>query len=368
MKKIKIGFVGVGSISGIYLKNITDMFQEIEIAGICDLVRSKAENAAKAYNLRIYEDMYELFADPEVDIVLNITRPNQHYEVTKAALLAGKHVYSEKPLAAEFSLGLELVKLAKEKGLMLGGAPDTFLGAGLQTCRKLIDDGCIGRPIGCAARMIGRGPESWHPDPEFFYKKGGGPMMDMGPYYVTALINMLGGVKAVCGMTNISYPVRTFTCREHYGEKTVVETPTSIAGVLQFESGAMGTIYTTFDVTHNSGCALEVYGSEGTLYCPDPNTFGGEIRLQRIGQSETKSIPQMFKYNENSRALGLADMAKAIQTGRDFRAESQQTLHVLEIMTSIQRSGAEQGFIQLQTKYTRPAPMVWSELDGVLDD
>jgi predicted dehydrogenase len=311
--------------------------------------------------------MYELFADPEVDIVLNITRPNEHYEVTKAALLAGKHVYSEKPLAAEFELGVELVKLAQEKGLMLGGAPDTFLGAGLQTCRRLIDDGYIGIPIGCLARMISRGPESWHPDPEFFYKPGGGPMMDMGPYYITALINMLGGVKSVCGMTNMSYPERIFTCKEHYGEKTKVETPTSIAGVLEFKSGAMGTIYTTFDVSYNSGAALEIYGSEGTLFCPDPNNFGGEVKLLRRGQTEAKVLPHLYKYSENSRGLGLADMAKALQTGRDFRASYVQTLHVLEILTSIQKCGAVREYIDIKSKYTRPAPMKWSELDGVIE-
>ena len=368
MKTLKIGFVGVGCISGIYLENITKLFREIEIAGVCDLVREKAENAAKNYPIpKIYNDMYELFADPDVDIVLNITRPADHYEVTRAAQLAGKHVYSEKPLAAEFDKGLELVKLANEKGLMLGGAPDTFLGAGLETCRRLIDDGYIGKPIGCAARMVGHGPESWHPDPEFFYKPGGGPMMDMGPYYITALVNMLGRVKSVCGMTNISYPERVCTCKEHFGEQITVETPTSISGVLQFESGAMGSIYTTFDVDHTNGVALEVYGSEGTLYCPDPNTFGGEVKLLRHGQREPKAVPLLYKYEGNSRALGLADMAKAIATGRSPRAGCQQTLHVLEVMTSIIKSGETHEFINLTTDYKRPEPMRWSELDGILD-
>ena len=173
MKKTRIGFVGVGCISGIYLQNITHLYKELEIAGVCDLVREKAENASREYGVRVYQDMYELFADPSVDIVLNITRPNDHYEVTKAALEAGKHVYSEKPLATGFDKGVELVKLAKERGLMLGGAPDTFMGAGLQTSRKLIDEGFIGTPTYFHAHMLGRGPESWHPDPEFFYKPGG---------------------------------------------------------------------------------------------------------------------------------------------------------------------------------------------------
>ena len=187
----RIGFVGVGAISGIYLENITNRFKDIEIIGVCDLIRERAENAVKKYNIpKLYNDMYELFADPEVDVVLNITRPYEHYEVTKAALLAGKHVYSEKPLAVDMDEADELVALAKEKGLHLGGAPDTFMGAGIQTCRKLIDDGVIGDVVGANVAMICHGHESWHPDPEFYYKFGGGPMLDMGPYYVTALINL----------------------------------------------------------------------------------------------------------------------------------------------------------------------------------
>ncbi|MBQ4353774.1 MAG: Gfo/Idh/MocA family oxidoreductase, partial [Clostridia bacterium] len=184
MKKIKIGFVGVGAISGIYLENITNMFKEIEIIGVCDLIRERAENAVKKYNIpKLYNDMYELFADPEVDIVLNITRPYEHYEVTKATLNAGKHVYCEKPLGASLEEGKELVALAKEKGLLLGGAPDTYLGAGIQTCRKIIEDGVIGDIVGCGGWLVCHGHESWHPDPEFYYKYGGGPMFDMGPYY-----------------------------------------------------------------------------------------------------------------------------------------------------------------------------------------
>ena len=206
----KIGIVGIGCISGIYLENITNRFRNIEVVGVCDLIRERAEAAVAKYPIpKLYEDMHELFADPEVDIVLNLTRPYQHYDVSKAALLAGKHVYSEKPLGASFEEGLELVKLAEERGLWIGGAPDTFLGAGIQTCRKLIDEGAIGDVVGATAFMTGHGPESWHPDPAFFYKFGGGPMMDMGPYYVTALVNLLGAVKRVGG----SISVRPWTWR-----------------------------------------------------------------------------------------------------------------------------------------------------------
>ncbi|MBC7960967.1 MAG: Gfo/Idh/MocA family oxidoreductase, partial [Vallitaleaceae bacterium] len=206
MKKIKVAMIGVGAISGIYLDNITKIFKEIELIGVCDLIRERAEKAQEAYHIpKIYDTMADAFADGEVDLILNLTRPYEHYEVTKAALEAGKHVYSEKPLGATLAEGESLIALAEKQQLLIGGAPDTFMGAGIQTCRKLIDDGFIGKPIGAAAFMVCHGHETWHPDPEFYYKHGGGPMLDMGPYYVTALVNLLGGVSGVTGVVKSTF-------------------------------------------------------------------------------------------------------------------------------------------------------------------
>lgn len=368
MKTTKIGIVGVGDISGIYLDNITGLFQEIEVIGVCDLVREKAERAVEKYHIpKLYENMYELFADEEVDLVLNLTRPYEHFGVSSEALKAGKPVYSEKPLAATLEEGKELVCLAEEKGLFLGGAPDTFLGAGIQTCRKLIDDGFIGEPVGAAAFMICRGHESWHPDPAFYYQHGGGPMMDMGPYYLTALINLLGGVKTVSGMTRASFPARTITSQPLNGTVVNVEVPTYVAGLMQFESGAIGTIFTTFDVHYDTQARLEIYGSKGTLIVPDPNCFGGPIKLLRPEQGSYMEMPLTFPYAENSRALGLADTAKAIADGRKPRTSYQQTYHVLEIMQSFQKSSEEQRFIEIASKYTRQAPMRDDLIRGILD-
>ncbi len=369
MSKVKIGFVGVGDISGIYLKNITGMFKEIEVIGVCDLVREKAERAVKKYNIpKLYNDMYELFADDEVDIVLNITRPYEHFEVTKAALEAGKHVYSEKPLASTFEKGTILKNLVKEKGLYLGGAPDTFLGAGIQTCRKLIEEGFIGQPVGAAAHMICHGHETWHPDPEFYYKHGGGPMMDMGPYYITALVNLLGPVSSVAGMTKISFPTRTITSEPKHGTVIDVEVPTYVTGIMQFENGAIGTITTTFDVYPGEYEYIEIYGSEGTLLVPDPNGFGSSgIKVIRPGSKEGEPVELEFNYSENSRALGLADMAKAIQTGRKHRANSDLTYHVLEVMTSFERSSNEKKQIKLESTFER-TPLMFADLpEGILD-
>ena len=363
----KIGIVGVGCISGIYLKNITNLYQNIEVIGVCDLIRERAENAVKEYNIpKLYEDMYELFADPEVDIVLNLTRPYQHYDVTKAALLAGKHVYSERPLGASWEEGVELVKLAEERGLMIGGAPDTFLGAGIQTCRKLIDEGAIGDIAGATAFLMSRGPEGWHPDPEFFYKYGGGPMMDMGPYYITALVNLLGGVKRLGGMVSIPRKQRVAGCKEHFGEVIDVEVPTSYYGILEFESGVAGSIITSFDVYMAHLPTIEIYGTKGTIRVPDPNGFGGHVWMYTPEGGE-REIPLAFDYTENSRALGLSEMAAALENDRLPRASYKQTLHVLEILTGFERAYKSGGFLELTSKYQREAPMKQDLPHGVLD-
>lgn len=368
MGKVKIGMVGVGAISGIYLENITNTFGELELWAVCDLIKERAEQAQKTYHVpRLYDTMEELFADPEIDIVLNLTRPYEHFDVSMGAIRAGKHVYSEKPLGATLEEGKLLVEAAKEKGVLLGGAPDTFLGAGIQTCRKLIDDGFIGEPVGAAAFMICRGHESWHPDPEFYYKHGGGPMMDMGPYYLTALINLLGGVESVQGRTKTSFEKRVITSEPHKGEVIDVDVPTYVTGILNFENGAVGTIFTTFDVYYPSQARLEIYGSRGTLFVPDPNTFGGSVKLYRPEDGEVREIPLCFDYRENSRGLGLADMARAVLTGREYRESWEQTYHVLEIMEKIQKSSDAHAAVKIESKYHRAMPMKNNPIHGILD-
>ena len=368
MDTVKIGIVGIGAISGIYLENITNTFKEIEIIGVCDLIRERAEKAVEKYQIpKLYEDMYELFNDPEVDIVLNLTRPYEHYKVTLEALKAGKHVYSEKPLAASLKEGKELMALSRARGLMLGGAPDTFLGAGIQTCRKLIEDGYIGKPLGAAGFMICHGHESWHPDPEFYYKYGGGPMFDMGPYYLTALVNLLGNVSDVFAMTGTNYPQRVITSKEHFNEIINVDVPTHYVGTMQFESGAIGTLFTTFDVHYDQQARLEIYGTEGTLFVPDPNGFGGPVRLFRPEHGSIQEIPLVFDYKENSRALGLADMAKAFRTGRKARANADMTYHVLEIMEGFAESGKEKKLISIESRFETTPAMQRAGICGIIE-
>jgi predicted dehydrogenase len=358
MKKTKIGIVGCGDISGIYLTNITGMFSDgLEIAGVCDLINERADKAAEKYNLRKYKDMYELFADPSIEIVLNLTRPYEHHGVTMAAISAGKHVYSEKPLGATLEEGKRLRDAAAIAGVQLGGAPDTFLGAGIQTCRKLIDDGYIGRPVAATALWASPGHESWHPDPAFYYQFGGGPMLDMGPYYVTALVNLLGAVQTVCGTAQTPHATRLITSQPHNGTIVKVETPTHIAGQMQFASGATATLMTSYDIKAHNLPMIEIYGTAGTLSVPDPNNFGGPIRLYRPEQKAFLEFPLTFCYPTNSRGLGLYDMAKALEEGRKPRAGIDLIYHVLEIMTGFLRSAEAKEYIHMETTPERPEAM-----------
>jgi len=398
MRKVKVAMIGVGNISGIYLKNITHTFKEIELVGLCDLVPEKAaeglsfvekaiEEGAKVRKPVIYKDMYEAFEDPEVEVILNLTRPYEHYEVTKEALLHGKHVYSEKPLGVDMEEADELVALAEEKGLLLGGAPDTFMGAVIQTARAIIDKGILGDIVGGTCAMVGHGPESWHPDPEFFYKRGGGPMLDMGPYYVTALVQLLGEVKGVMGMTRKTFPQRLITSEPYRGTLVDVEVDTHLTGCLEFSNGAIVQMCTTFDV-YGGQARFEIYGTKGSMVVPDPNCFGGPV-LVYLPEDQAaapaidpallrgnnrpdfyesyKEFPIMYDYAENSRALGLADMCKALVTGRDHRANYKQQHHVLEVLTSFSKSCQEKRYIELKTRYERSAAMEHNPIHGILD-
>ena len=394
----KVAMIGVGAISGIYLDNILKVFKEVELVGLCDLIPERAERGL-AYvkklqeegvscpTPKIYKNMEEAFNDPQVSVILNLTRPYEHYDVSKAALNAGKHVYEEKPLAVDMEEAKELMELAEKNNLKMGGAPDTFMGAGIQTARKIVDSGMIGEIVGADCAMICRGHETWHPDPEFYYKRGGGPMLDMGPYYVTALVNLLGEAKAVTGMTKKTFKNRTITSQPHFGTNVTVDVDTHLTGSIEFSSGAIATIVTTFDAHYTSQARFEVYGTEGTLIVPDPNTFGGPVLLYRredtpigprvdpaLAKPEEismypnyRQIPLMFGYRNNSRGLGLADMCKAVESGRDFRANSNQQYHVLEILTSFSKSAESRSYIDLKSKYTRVKAMLNPEMPGILD-
>lgn len=369
MERVKVAIIGNGNISPIYLKNLTQTFKNIvEVKGVCDLIPERSEKASKEWGIGvIYKDMYEAFADPEIEIIVNLTTPKQHYGVAVEALRAGKNTHSEKPMSVVRENAKELFDLAKEKGLRVGCAPDTFMGAGIQTCRKLIDDGYIGRPIGATAFMTCHGHESWHPDPEFYYEVGGGPMLDMGPYYVTALVNLLGPVKRLTGCVSKSFETRTITSEKKFGKVIPVEVDTYVNGLLEFKNGAIGSILTTFDVWKAEHPWIEIFGTEGTLWVPDPNGFGGPVRLCRMG-GDPKEIPLTHQYPENSRGLAVADMAMALRTGRPHRASGELAYHVLDIMLGITDSARSGRHYVLKSTCKRPAPLPMNLIKGYLDE
>ena len=353
MERTKIGIIGCGNISGIYCKN-GSRFNNLEIAACADMDLSRAQAKAAEYNLPKGCTVDELLADPQIEIVVNLTIPAAHSAISRQAIEAGKHVYSEKPLAINREDGAALQQLAREKNLRTGCAPDTFLGAGLQTCRQLLDEGAIGEPIGVAGWMLSRGPESWHPDPEFFYQPGAGPMFDMGPYYLTAMTSLLGPVQRLTGSARVSFPERTITSQPKFGQKMIVKTPTHIAGVLDFASGVVGTLVTSFDVHSSSVPRMELYGSEGTLLIPDPNTFGGPVQIRRAGEKTFEEVPLTLPYAENSRGIGLADMAAAIRAGRPHRASGEMAFHVLDLMVSFHDASREGRHVQVGSTMQRP--------------
>jgi len=354
MVPIKVGVIGCGNISAVYFKNCR-AFEALEMVACADLDASRAQARAAEFGVRACA-VDELLGDPAIELVLNLTVPQAHAAVNQAALAAGKHAYSEKPLATTREAGLATLAAARQAGRRLGCAPDTVLGGGLQTCRWLMDQGAIGQPVAAMACMPSHGHESWHPDPEFYYKAGGGPLFDMGPYYLSALVTLLGPVQRVSGAARISFPERVITSQPRQGQKITVETPTHAVGTLEFAAGPIATLLTSFDMWAANLPRIEIYGSEGSLSVPDPNTFGGPVRLWRPG-GEWQEVPLMHAHTGNSRGLGLADLAQAINDGRPHRASGELGYHVLDIMQAILDSAREGRRIELASQCPRPAPM-----------
>ncbi len=354
-KRVKAGVVGCGNISPAYFKNMPN-FGILDVAACADMLPERAQGRSTEFNIPRACSVDDMLADPEIEIVVNLTIPKAHYEVALAALKAGKCAYSEKPMALTREQGQELLRTAKAQGVLLGGAPDTFFGASHQTCRKLIDDGWIGTPVAATAFMAGHGPEGWHPDPAFYYQVGGGPMFDMGPYYLTALVNLLGPVARATGSAQISFPERTITSQPKYGTVVKVEVPTHIAGVLDFANGAVATIITSFDVWGAHLPWIEIYGSEGSLSVPDPNGFVGPIMIRRAGAKEWSPVPDSHNYTRN-RGIGVADMAYALRSGRPNRASGELTYHVLDIMHAIHDASRTGQHVQLASTCQRPAAL-----------
>lgn len=369
MQTVKIGIVGCGNISAAYLRT-AQAFRILEAVAVADLDHARACARADEFGVPKACSVAELFADPDIRMVVNLTNPQAHTEVNLAALAAGKHVYTEKPLAVTREDGQRVVAAARAAGLRLGCAPGTFLGGGLQTCLKLVDEGVIGRPVACAAFMMSHGHEHWHPDPAYYYQPGAGPMFDMGPYYLTALTTLLGPVRRVAGSAGVQIPERTITSQPQYGERIQVNTPDHVTGTIDFECGAIGTIITTFATWHSQLPRIEIYGTEGTLCVPDPNTLGGPVRLCAARQMEWTDVPLTHGHADGRTmwGIGVADMAHAIASGRPHRATGDQACHVLDLMQAFLDSAASGCHVEIASTFQRPAPLPLGLPEDALDE
>lgn len=351
MDVVNIGIIGAGNISDAYITGCRD-YDYLNVLAIADIRPEAATEKAAAHAIPYAYSVEELLADERIDLVINLTVPTAHAEVSLAAVEAGKHVYSEKPLAITREDGRAILYAAHGRGVRIGCAPDTFLGGGLQTCRRLIDEGAIGTPVAATAFMLSHGPEGWHPNPDFFYQTGAGPLFDMGPYYVTALVHLLGPVGDVSAMARISFPERTITSETRYGETIRVRVPTHVAGTLAMRSGPIATLITSFDVWGHTLPRIEIYGSEGTLSVPDPNSFGGPVRLLRAGESEWEDVP--LRLPERRRGIGVADMALSIHHDKPHRASGEQAAHVLDVMHAFYESSNGRKQIAIYSPCTQP--------------
>jgi predicted dehydrogenase len=365
-ERMRIGIIGCGNICPVYLR-VAQIFPMLEIRAVADILPERARARAEEFNIPRACTPEELLADPEIEVVLNLTVPKAHAPLNRAALEAGKHVYTEKPFGINRHEAHEVLQLAEARRLRVGGAPDTFLGAGLQTCRKLLDEGAIGEPVAATAFMLSPGPEGWHPDPEFFYQEGGGPMLDMGPYYITALVSLLGPVKRVAAISRITRPERVIGSEPKRGQTIRVETPTHIAGTMEFENGVIATVVMSFDVRAHRLPPIELYGTEGTLGVPDPNGFGGPVLIRQGWAAEWSEAPLVNGYTRQSRGLGLAEMVRAIQTGRPHRANGTLAYHVLDVMLSFNESSAVGQHVNVSSRCERPTPLPPGLQPGEID-
>ncbi|MCY3834303.1 MAG: Gfo/Idh/MocA family oxidoreductase [Chloroflexi bacterium] len=364
MRTLNVGLIGTGNIAPAYIEGCAP-FDVIKLTACADILADRAREFAAEHGLAAYS-VDDLLARDDIDIVVNLTIPAVHAEVSLQIIEAGKHAYSEKPLAIDRADGEKVIQAAAAAGLRMGCAPDTFLGGGLQTARKAIDDGLIGQPIAATAFFMAHGPESWHPNAGIFYLEGAGPLFDMGPYYLTALVNLMGPVARVSSSAQISFPERIATSEALMGQALPVEVNTHIAGALEFEIGAIATVITSFDIWGHNLPNIEIHGTEGSLSVPDPNRFDGAVSTLKGGAREWNDVPLTHSTNIG-RGAGVADMAYAIQSGRPHRASGQLAFHVLDIMCALEESAAQGRHIEIKSVLEQPPALPAGLADGMLD-
>lgn len=374
-RKLRVGVVGCGNISAAYFR-LSKLFKGMEVVAGADLDMAAAQARAKEFGIRA-DTVKNLLGADDIDIIVNLTIPSAHYEISRAAIESGKHVYSEKPFVLSVKDGLDLKKRAEKKKLRIGSAPDTFLGGAHQLARSLVDSGALGRITSGTAHVMSRGLEHWHPNPDFFFQPGAGPVLDIGPYYITDLIQLIGPVKRVTSFASIPMKERLITSQPRYGQKITVNTPTTIHAILEFESGALVTLNASWDVWKHGHAPIELYGQEGSLFVPDPNFFGGEVRYTKKADPVKKTpkwnhpfaVPNQQHAQgpmANYRTCGLADMAIAIQEGREHRCSMELALHAIDVMTGILRAGETGKVVDMRTTCERPAALGIAEAKALM--
>jgi len=357
---LRVGVVGCGTVSEPYLRNM-NASPHVEVVACADQVPERALARGAEFSVPRACSVDDLLADPDVELVVNLTVPSAHAGISMAALAAGRHVYTEKPLATTREQGRNILEAAATRGLTVACAPDTVLGAGIQTCLRLMEERELGEPLAASGFMLGRGPENWHPNPAFFYQPGGGPLLDVGPYYLTTLICLLGPVRQVAGMARILYPERNADRGPRKGETFNVTTPTFVAALIEFESGAQATLVTSFGIWGTGLPSIQVYCSQGILGVPDPNTFGGPVRMRSNDQDSVwRDVPLPYHHtNErgNFRGLGVIETALAIRGGTPPRCSGELAYHVLDVMQSILESCDSGRYVKLQSTCPRTPPL-----------
>jgi predicted dehydrogenase len=355
---VRVGLIGAGFISDQYLTNMT-RYPDLRVVAVGDLFEERAKQQAETYGVARGGSPESVIDDPEVELIVNLTVPAAHGPIATQALERGKHVWNEKPLTTDLDSSSRLVELADEKGLFLGCAPDTFLGAGIQTTLRLIAEGAIGRPLTAQGIMQNPGPERWHPDPAFIFGPGVGPLFDIGPYYLTTLVQALGPVRSVSALSSIAHPVRTVRVGSKAGQEIEVQVATHTAALIQFSEGAQAQTTFSYDAELQREGFLEIIGTEGTLVAPDPNHFEGEIRILRDGRDpEVIPVPS----RGTGRGVGAVDMARAIRTGSPVRATGRLGHYVLQVETAIQTAADERRVVDVDAAFT-PSPLLpedWS--------
>lgn len=343
---VGVAVIGAGNISKQYLDNLTG-FPDLKVHMIADLFEDAAASRAKEYGIPEFGGVEAALNHPDVEIIVNLTIPAAHVQVATAAVRSGMHVWTEKPFSLDRESGLGLLKAADVAGIRLGCAPDTFLGAGLQTARRIIERGDIGTPLTAMTTFQTPGPESWHPNPGFLFQHGAGPLFDMGPYYLTALVQTLGSVRRVAALGSKAMEVRVIGSGPKAGEKFTVEVPTHVSAMAQFDSGASSHSVFSFESPRERTGFVEITGTDATISLPDPNEFDGDVRIWRAGDEDWTVIPATGP--ANGRGLGVLDMARSIRTGVPHRAAGNLAYHVLDTMVSVSESIESGTFIDIES-------------------